>query len=113
MTLVADLEQIAEARHAFCFLLLSDKDPPTTLEALVGPRPAWEGQAASRGMGSDVNFFPERGEPTTAAKAVCSRCPVREPCLALALDGAEGGAIPGIWGGTSALERRKLRRASA
>jgi WhiB family redox-sensing transcriptional regulator len=51
-------------------------------------------------------FFPEVGERALAAKAVCSRCPVREQCLAFALDNREG---YGIWGGLSADERKRFR----
>jgi hypothetical protein len=40
MTLVTDLE-LASATHSFYWELLSGGDPPTTLEELVGPRPAW------------------------------------------------------------------------
>jgi WhiB family redox-sensing transcriptional regulator len=55
-------------------------------------------------------FFPERGEPTEPAKAVCARCLVRQECLAYAL----AAGIPlGIWGGTSGRERRALRRDAA
>ncbi|MGP8149677.1 MAG: WhiB family transcriptional regulator, partial [Acidimicrobiales bacterium] len=88
------------------------RDPPTTLSELVGPRAAWMAQAACRGMGSET-FFPERGEPLEPAKAICATCPVREPCLEVALGSMDGGAIPGIWGGTSARERRRMRKASA
>ena len=40
-----------------------------------------------------------------AAKEVCSRCPVRENCLAWALAGDD---LDGVWGGTSEDERRVL-----
>ncbi|GAA2478357.1 MULTISPECIES: WhiB family transcriptional regulator [Actinomycetes] len=41
------------------------------------------------------------------AKTVCERCPVRQECLDWALDTGQG---IGIWGGTTELERRRLRR---
>ncbi|MFH8801861.1 WhiB family transcriptional regulator [Streptomyces sp. NPDC017936] len=44
---------------------------------------------------------------TEQAKAVCRRCPVREPCLEWAL---ETDQTLGVWGGTSETERRALRR---
>lgn len=53
-------------------------------------------------------WFPERGEPSTAAKLVCGWCPVRAECLAFALERNEQF---GVWGGLSAMERRRLRRA--
>lgn len=56
-------------------------------------------------------FHPERGANAAviAAKAVCATCPiaVRYACLLHALDHNEE---HGIWGGTSASEREKMRR---
>jgi WhiB family redox-sensing transcriptional regulator len=42
------------------------------------------------------------------AKAVCARCPVRSECLGYALD---NGLDHGVFGGTTATERRRLVRA--
>lgn len=50
-------------------------------------------------------FFPEKGGTTRLAKRVCAACPVREECLAYAVDNQER---HGIWGGLSERERRKL-----
>lgn len=50
-------------------------------------------------------FFPEQGSSNRAAKATCSRCPVREQCLDYALTNHE---LHGIWGGLSERERRRL-----
>lgn len=52
-------------------------------------------------------FFPEPGrmDLIRQAIAICDRCPVREACLELALDGGD----LGIWGGTTDKKRRKLR----
>ena len=52
-------------------------------------------------------FFPELGEPSREAKAVCRRCEVRDECLEYALANSERF---GIWGGLSENERRPLRR---
>ncbi len=52
-------------------------------------------------------FFPERGQSTAPAKAVCRRCPVREECLTLALARDERF---GVWGGLSEPERRALHK---
>ncbi len=41
------------------------------------------------------------------AKAICSTCPVREPCLERAITSKEK---DGVWGGRTALERRRLIR---
>jgi WhiB family redox-sensing transcriptional regulator len=72
-------------------------------------RPAWQAEAACRGSGAS-QFFPTRGASLEAARAACARCSVREPCLATALADPE---IQGVWAGTSALERRKIRRGRA
>lgn len=52
-------------------------------------------------------FFPARGDAQTVAKAkaVCRTCPVQVECLEVAVANNE----PGIWGGTSAQERREIR----
>ncbi|HEY9264590.1 MAG TPA: WhiB family transcriptional regulator [Mycobacterium sp.] len=55
-------------------------------------------------------FFPKKGGTTTAAKKVCASCPVRSQCLDWALDTVE---LWGVWGGTTRLERRKLRKDAA
>jgi WhiB family transcriptional regulator, redox-sensing transcriptional regulator len=54
-------------------------------------------------------FYPEPGDLETerAAKAVCAACPVREPCLEMALQTGDQHAI---LGGTSPGERGRLRR---
>lgn len=52
-------------------------------------------------------FFPDAGNSATAAKAICSACPVREPCLAYAMSITD---LHGVWGGLSAKERRERRR---
>jgi WhiB family redox-sensing transcriptional regulator len=106
--LVDDLE-LASAWQAWFYELLTDQDPPTTLEEIVGPRPAWQASAACRGMGVDL-FFPKLGD-VNPARAICARCEVRQECLDYIM-AAESGA-PGVWGGTTGLDRRRLKRASA
>lgn len=80
----------------------------------------WEDDAPCREIGPEI-FHPKgRGPDLTAAvrtaKAVCrGQCPVREQCLALALE-LEGNADrysrDGIWGGLTGQERAALRRAA-
>jgi len=67
---------------------------------------AWREQAACRGTNPDV-FFPERGESSKAAKAICAACPVTGECLDYALTHA---IHDGIWGGLSERARKRLRR---
>jgi WhiB family redox-sensing transcriptional regulator len=69
----------------------------------------WQAQAACTGADPDL-FFPDRGELALDAKAVCAGCPVREHCLAHALQFHED---HGVWGGTTPTERRRLRRSRA
>jgi WhiB family redox-sensing transcriptional regulator len=59
-------------------------------------------------------FFPEKGGSTRAAKSICNGsknaapCPVKDQCLAYALEHDERF---GIWGGLAERERRSLKRA--
>jgi WhiB family redox-sensing transcriptional regulator len=54
-------------------------------------------------------FHPTEDDEVGAerALAICVGCPVREPCLELAITTKE---TDGIWGGRTALERRRLVR---
>jgi len=73
-------------------------------------RPAWHKEAACRGLGTEVFIF-ERNAPTRTlvkqARQVCAECRVRCECLSAALADPE---LVGTWGGTSAEERRAIRR---
>ncbi len=53
-------------------------------------------------------FFPERGQKTPEVDQMCEGCPVKSICLEHALVNNE---TEGSWGGTSARQRRKLRKA--
>lgn len=66
----------------------------------------WRPAAACRNIDPGV-FFPQRGESTRDAKAICDGCPVREACLEHAL---VNGERFGVWGGLSERQRRRLRR---
>jgi WhiB family transcriptional regulator, redox-sensing transcriptional regulator len=74
------------------------------LDALAGP--AWMAQAACAGSDPDM-FFPQPGETTAEAKAVCAACPVRAQCADLAEQRHERF---GIWGGLSERDRKRIRR---
>jgi WhiB family redox-sensing transcriptional regulator len=69
----------------------------------------WHADAACSGADPDL-FFPVKGSSPTRAKAVCAGCPVVSPCLRDALGRDQQ---HGVWGGTTADERRKLIRAGA
>lgn len=50
-------------------------------------------------------FFPEKGESTRDARAVCTACTVQRECLDFALAHDERF---GVWGGLSERERRRM-----
>jgi hypothetical protein len=82
---------------------LLSKSKPGVAEATIGP---WTARAQCAETDPEL-FFPPKGDPATAARAICRRCPVREDCLAYALDAGEE---YGIWGGLDPAERNNLRR---
>jgi hypothetical protein len=49
-------------------------------------------------------FFPRRGESPGPAIAICSRCPVWQACISLAL----ATSAEGVWGRTSGAARRRI-----
>ncbi|MFF0200487.1 WhiB family transcriptional regulator [Streptomyces sp. NPDC005017] len=71
----------------------------------------WQDRAGCRHEDPDLFFPIGTSGPallqTRQAKAVCERCPVREPCLQFALRTAQ---VSGVWGGTGEGERRLLLR---
>lgn len=72
---------------------------------------AWRESAACRHVDTEL-FFPvsRRGRAAAEARqarAICARCPVREPCLSYALATRQA---YGIWGGYDDEERRRLHR---
>jgi hypothetical protein len=69
---------------------------------LLAP-PSWAAQGACRDH-PDIDFFPGQGEDYEPAQAICQSCPVQAECLEAGMDEAHG-----IWGGTTARERVRLR----
>jgi WhiB family redox-sensing transcriptional regulator len=70
--------------------------------------PDLPGAACRRPEVDPAWFFPVVGETGARAKRVCETCPVRDECLAFAVNAGYG--LRGIWAGTSERERRHLRR---
>jgi WhiB family redox-sensing transcriptional regulator len=73
----------------------------------------WRDDAACRHTDPDL-FFPVGTagpalDQINEAKRICRACPVRERCLAWALN---LGTASGVWGGTTEDERRAMRRAA-
>lgn len=81
----------------------------------MSPNETWQELAACKTLPLEM-FFPPAEQEADAAKAICSGCTVREPCLEAAL---AAGERFGIWGGMSTDERqtvaarRRARAASA
>lgn len=87
---------------------MSDADEFDEFLARVwAPQPSWVQHAACRGMKPSL-FYPERGEDSRYAKAVCASCPVATECMEQALENREKF---GVWGGLSQMDRRAIRRA--
>ena len=64
----------------------------------------------ARCLGADPDLFHPPSDiegAADAAKAVCTLCPVREPCLEHAITAREK---QGVWGGLTERERRRLIR---
>ncbi|MFT3854792.1 MAG: WhiB family transcriptional regulator [Ilumatobacteraceae bacterium] len=67
--------------------------------------PAWHADAACREH-PELTWFPARGgaADVAAAVAICDTCLVRDECLA---DADQRHERLGIWGGTTARQRRR------
>jgi WhiB family redox-sensing transcriptional regulator len=78
----------------------------TPQEVIKPSQDEWETRGLCREVDREM-FFPEKGESTSAAKAVCKLCEFREACLENAL---ENNIQFGIWGGMTEPERRALKR---
>lgn len=99
-----------------CYDTSDDETPDDEFAAVNAPiivRPftpePWTAHGACRHLDPDW-FFPEVGEDHETAKIVCATCPVRVECLEYALRANEK---LGCWGGTSAKQRRVLRKGGA
>ena len=72
----------------------------------------WRRKAACIDLDPNL-FFPEQVSGAhlivRRAKSVCSSCAVRSECLTFALSFSDR-SFPGIWGGTTEAERRRLKR---
>ncbi len=80
-------------------------DEQLTLEDFLR-RPAWQREAACRSQGTRT-WFSGTSPDIERARAVCHACPVQAPCLQYAMSEAD---LEGVWAGTTAKERRQMRR---
>ena len=69
-------------------------------------RPGWQADALCREY-PKVHWFGVSDKGSSAAKAVCERCLVRQECLAYAMADPN---LEGIWGGLTRRERNHLRK---
>lgn len=80
---------------------------PLPIPSLPG---SWVRDAACTNEDPELFFTEDSGRAGTfqseVAKGICRSCPVRLACLQHAL---KAGEMYGIWGGTTAWERRTLR----
>ena len=65
----------------------------------------WQSDARCKEHDPEL-FFSAGSRSERRAKAICGRCPVREQCLAFAV---ESGTDFGVWGGMSGRELRAMR----
>lgn len=89
-------------------ILAASNVAPMELLAAWIHRPEWMARTACRGE-DPAPFFAERGTRADVARAICATCPVHAACLRYALDDPD---LVGVWGGTTARERREIRRAA-
>lgn len=76
--------------------------------------PYFDGRQACAGMPTDLFFAGGRYEGAASmqrAKTICRRCIHIEACLEDALTAKlpTGGYVEGVWGGTNAEDRKKIR----
>jgi WhiB family redox-sensing transcriptional regulator len=108
------LRQVPACRqHARLAITPADDDLSRTAERPDDhcPRPGLAQLAACRHADPEL-FFPVSAsgpslDQVTQAKAICAGCPVRQQCLAFALDTRQD---HGVWGGMSDQERRPRAR---
>lgn len=79
----------------------------TGLVDLVPASTAWAKRGACVGHDPNV-FFPTEGGSVDEAVTICSTCVVRAECLDYAVTTC---VDAGVWGGTSARQRQRARRA--
>ena len=74
-------------------------------------RELWMDEALCAQVDPELFFAEKKGDwaKVFRAKMVCHRCPVKNACLAYAIDSPE---LVGVWGGTTVKQRQALRVAS-
>ena len=107
----ADISRRRERDTAAQRVRRARRNPPRRPAMRVAPSEltgaACKGADVNVFFGPDAEFVTARKQREAEAKAICARCPVRDACLAYALDSRQE---YGIWGGANEDERRALRR---
>jgi WhiB family transcriptional regulator, redox-sensing transcriptional regulator len=80
-----------------------------SLPSEVSPPDHWQERSACYGLDAEI-FFPTTEEEASLALSYCAVCPVKQVCLAWAL---QNGERYGVWGGTTEQQRRRLNRSVA
>jgi WhiB family redox-sensing transcriptional regulator len=88
--------------------LVPGEPPLSLIDALRSTAAPWRKDALCREH-PEVNFYPDRGQSSAPAKAVCRDCLVKRECLVFAMSNRDA-YEHGVWGGTIPWERRELLR---
>ena len=67
---------------------------------------SWRTKGACQGLDTEI-FYPDNEDHADFAISVCSDCVVRLACLEYALENREH---QGVWGATTARDRRRMLR---
>lgn len=69
----------------------------------------WRGEAACSGVDPSLFMPLGKGRAPVDAMRVCVSCPVRSECLTMALEDNDPSCDLGVFGGTTARARSKVR----
>ena len=69
----------------------------------------WRSHAECRGVDTNV-FFPDAPNSIAEARRICDRCTVSDDCLEFILSIGDEDDRVGVFAGTSARQRRQIRR---
>jgi hypothetical protein len=78
-------------------------DNPGSFEG-IADSPWWHKLGRCAETDPDL-FFPNKGEPSDAAEAICNTCPVKNTCLVAAIDTKEQ---HGVHGGKTVHGRKRM-----
>ena len=90
-----------------------EREPVGPLKRIAAKRDAWRDDALCRNHPL-LTFFPEVGQRAKPALEICGLCPVRNECLADALEcGDEHGIRGGMTAGARRVHRTNIERRAA